>query len=344
MLNAAVLSPSQVFDFHLQVFLRAGVPLEGARTAASVRLESLLRQPAGFDVFALERLRNTVRRLQGGGINPTPHVQIIRQRGCFALLDGDNGLGAVVGTQAMAQCLHRAREHGLGLVGVRNSTTLGMLATYAMQALEHQAIGFATTNTELKIGLPAWGGLTPALGNNPFAVAIPGGQGPALVLDMSVIATAPQTSSTAQQEATRTPLGSTFLSRPIIGAHKGYGLALVLEVLSGVLTGAGFGQAHAPERLQTAAAPYDLGHLFAVLDPALFMPLETFTARLDQLRQEIRQGQRAPGVDRLLLPGELEDERRTARWREGITLDPDMPEVLRQFCDTLGIDFPLVTR
>jgi LDH2 family malate/lactate/ureidoglycolate dehydrogenase len=130
----------------------------------------------------------------------------------------------------------------------------------------------------------------------------------------------------------------------VIGDHKGYGLALILEVLSGVLTGAGFGQAHAPERLQTAAAPYDLGHLFAVLDPTLFMPLEEFTARMEQLRHEIKQGQRAPGVDRLLLPGELEDERRTARQREGIKLDPDVLEALRQFCATLGINFPLATR
>jgi LDH2 family malate/lactate/ureidoglycolate dehydrogenase len=241
----------------------------------------------------------------------------------------------------MDYCLAQARQHGFALVGVRNSTTLEMMAFYAMRALEHQTVGFAATNTELKIGLPPWGGLTPALGNNPFAVAIPGGQGPALVLDMSVIATRPQGVAGAGETSARGPIDSAFVPRPVIGEHKGYGLALVLEVLTGVLTGAGFGQDHAPERLDIPAAQHNLGHLFGALDPTLFMPLEQFSARIDRLRTEIKQGQRAPGIERLILPGELEYERRETRWRHGIPVHADVPEVLRTFCATLGLDSPL---
>jgi LDH2 family malate/lactate/ureidoglycolate dehydrogenase len=240
----------------------------------------------------------------------------------------------------MECCLAKAQQQGFALVGVRNSTTLGMMAYYATRALEHHSIGFATTNTELKIGLPAWGGLTPALGNNPFALAIPGGKGPALVLDMSVIATRPQGSAGEQTPSPWGPLESAFLSRPVIGEHKGYGLALVLEVLAGVLTGAGFGQAHAPERLETPGAQHNLGHLFGVLDPALFMPLEQFHTRMDQLRAEIKQGQRAPGVERLLLPGELEHERREDRLQHGIPVHADAPKALQAFCAALGLDSP----
>jgi LDH2 family malate/lactate/ureidoglycolate dehydrogenase len=331
-----------VHDFYLQVFIQAGLLPEDARLAAEVRLESTLRQAAGFDVFGVQRLHHTVRRLQAGGINPRPQIRVARQQPLFALLDGDNGLGAVVGSRAMAMCLNKARGQGLALVGVQNSTTLGTMATYAMQALEHQAIGFASTNTELKIGLPPWGGVSPALGNNPFAIAIPAGQDPALVLDMSVIATPPQDdSATETATSSRAPLSSAFTERPVIGDHKGYGLALVLEVLTGVLTGADFGQAHAPERLDAPGTRHNLGHLFGVLSPGLFMPLAQFEARMAQLRAEIKQAQRAPGVTRLLLPGELEHERRTQRLQAGLPVSEETIAALHQFCDTLGIDMPL---
>jgi len=328
-------------DFYVQVMERTGLPEADAQLAAAVRLEGALRLPAGLDAFAVIRLQNTVHRIQAGGINPTPRLEIVHERTNFALLDGDNGLGAVVGTRAMDYCLFKAQQQGLALVGVRNSTTLEMMAYYAMRALGHQTIGFAATNTELKIGLPPWGGLTPALGNNPFAIAIPGGQGPALVLDMSVIATRPQGVAQAGETSTRGPIGSAFVPRPVIGDHKGYGLALVLEVLAGVLTGAGFGQDHTPERLEAPQAQYNLGHLFGALAPTLCMPLEQFSARIDRLRAEIQQGQRAPGVERLLLPGELEHERREMRLRSGIPVHADAPTLLRTFCETLGLDSPL---
>ena len=339
--TARVIPAPVFYDFSVQVFIKAGVPQEDAHRAARVRLESALRQPAGFDASNVMRLRNTIRRLQTGGINPTPHVRILQERPSFTLLDGDNGLGAVVGTHAMEHCLSKLAQQGLALVGVRNSTTLGMMAYYPMLALEHQAIGFAATNTELKIGLPPWGGLTPALGNNPFAIAIPGGQGPAIVLDMSVIATRPQGTAPAEASSgSRAPIGNTFQARPIIGDHKGYGLALVLEILTGVLTGAGFGQDHTPERLEAPQAQHNLGHLFGVLDPALCMLLGEFGARIDRLRTEIKHGQRAPGVERLLLPGELEHERRADRLAHGIPVHAETPGVLRTFCDTLGLDSP----
>jgi len=336
-----IIQASVLHDFYVQVFLRTGVPEADAHLAAAVRLESALRLPAGLDAFTVIRLQNTVHRLQAGGINPTPRLMVVQERATSALLDGDNGLGAVVGTRAMDHCLTKAHQQGLALVGIRNSTTLEMMAYYAMRALAHQTIGFAATNTELKIGVPPWGGMTPALGNNPFAIAIPGGQGPALVLDMSVIATRPQGVAREGETSTRGPIDSVFLPRPVIGEHKGYGLALVLEVLTGVLTGAGFGQDHAPEYLEAPDAQYNLGHLFGALDPTLFMPLAQFSARIDRLRTEIKQGQRVPGVERLILPGELEHERRDTRLRHGIPVHADAPNELRLFCETLGLDSPL---
>jgi LDH2 family malate/lactate/ureidoglycolate dehydrogenase len=332
--------PDMFYEFNVRVFERAGVPLADARLAAAVRLESALRQPAGLDAFAVARLRNTVQRLQSGGINPTPQLTVVREQAHTALLDGDNGLGAVIGTRAMQRCLDMVRAHGLTLVGVRNSTTLGMMAFYAMLALEQNVIGFVATNTELKIGLPPWGGSMPALGNNPFAIAIPAGQAPAVVLDMSVIATRPQGVPDAPTTSSRAPIGSEFLARAVIGEHKGYGIALVLEILTGVLTGAGFGQMHAPEVLEASTARYNLGHLFGALDPSRFLPLAQFTTRMEQLRHEIVQSPRLPGVERIVWPGELEHERRQERLQQGIPVHDNAPAALEAFCATLGLDPP----
>ena len=327
--------------FYQQVYQHAGVPAEDAAAVAEARLQSTLRQPAGFDAFSVTRLQNTIRRLRAGGINPAPRIRVVHEHGPFALLDADNGLGPVVGMRAITRCLEAAKEGGFALVGVRNSTTLGTMATYAMRALSAGFLGFVATNTELKIGLPPWGGLTPALGNNPFAVAIPRRQGAPIVLDMSLIATQPQESGAAEEPA-RGPLGSDFLARPIIGAHKGYGLAVVLEVLCGVLTGAGFGQAHAPDHLADPHTRHDLGHLFAVLDPTVFMPRHEFEARIEQLCAEIKQSEPAPGVPRILLPGELEHERSETRLRDGVPVHPDAQEELLAFCGEMGIESPLI--
>ena len=338
---SASISAPRLRAFYQQAYQHAGVPAEDAAAVAEVRLHSTLRQPAGFDAFSVTRLTNTVRRLRVGGVNPAPQIRVVRERGPFTVLDADNGLGPVVGMRAMKRCLEAVREGGFALTGVRNSTTLGTMATYAMQALSEGFLGLVATNTELKIGMPPWGGMTPALGNNPFAVAIPRRQGPPIVLDMSLIATQPQESGAADMPA-RGPLGGDFLARPIVGAHKGYGLAVVLEVLCGVLTGAGFGQAHAPDRLADPQTRHDLGHLFAVLDPTVFMPRNEFETRIEKLCAEIKQSDPAPGVPRILLPGELEHERSESRLRHGIPVRADAQKALLAFCGEMGIESPLI--
>ena len=194
------------------------------------------------------------------------------------------------------------------------------MAFYAMLVLQHDAIGLVATNTELKIGLPPWGGSIPALGNNPFAVAIPAGQAPAVVLDMSVIATRPQGEPEAPATSSRASIGSDFMARPVIGDHKGYGLALVLEILTGVLTGAGFGRC-APEPLAPLTARHNLGHLFAVLNPAIFMPLAQFTTHMEQLRQGIIHTLGCRVWSASCCP-KLEHERRQERLHHGIRCMP----------------------
>ena len=155
------IAPSRLRQW-IAAFLRsAQVPEEEAQRIAAVRLEAALRDPLGFDAFAARSLGHVIERLHTGGLNPHPTIHVVQKDGPLALLDGDGGIGQLVGVRAMEHCLHLAEGHGLALVGVRRSSSLGAMAYYAMMALSRGYIGCAATNTELRIGIPPWGGLTP---------------------------------------------------------------------------------------------------------------------------------------------------------------------------------------
>lgn len=317
-------------------FRGAGVPEEEAQLIAAVRLESALRDPLGFDAFAARSLGHTVERLRAGGVNPRPVIRLVQEQGPLALLDGDGGIGQLVGVRAMEHCLRLAETYGLAYVGVRRSSSLGAMAYYATMAAARTYIGLAATNTELRIGMPPWGGVTPMLGNNPFAVAIPQPNGQPIVVDMSLTATEPQGETPGAMTHRQALLGSGQAARPVMGGHKGYALAVVLEVICGVLTGAGFGRAHAHEQIGAANTPADLGHLFMALDIARLMPLELFQERMAALCAQILGSELAPGSERIWLPGELEAMRREARLRDGIPVPEAALAHLEALAHSLG--------
>jgi LDH2 family malate/lactate/ureidoglycolate dehydrogenase len=241
----------------------------------------------------------------------------------------------------MQYCLILAEVHGIGLVGVRRSSSLGAMAYYAMMALSRGYIGFAATNTELRIGMPPWGGVTPALGNNPFAVAIPVAEGMPIVVDMSLTATAPQGEQAGMMTHRQALLGGGNVTRAVMGGHKGYALALVLEIICGVLTGAGFGLAHAHERIGSFATPPDLGHLFMALNVNRLMPVPLFQVGVATLIQQLRASDLATSVERIYLPGELECRRREVRLQDGIPLPEDAMTTLQAMAKELEMPFDI---
>lgn len=322
----------------IAAFLRsAQVPEEEAQLIAGVRLDAALRDPLGFDAFAARSLGHVVERLRTGGLNPHPTIHVVQEDGPLALMDGDGGIGQLVGVRAMEHCLHLAEVHGIGLMGVRRSSSLGAMAYYAMMALPPGYIGFAATNTELRIGMPPWGGVTPTLGNNPFAVAIPVAAGVPIVVDMSLTATEPQGEHAGMMTHRQALLAGGNVARAVVGGHKGYALAVVLEILCGVLTGAGFGLAHAHERIGSFAIPPDLGHLFLALNVNRLMPAPLFQAGVAMLVQQLRASELATDVKRIFLPGELEFRRREARLQDGIPLPEEAFTTLQTMTKDLGL-------
>jgi LDH2 family malate/lactate/ureidoglycolate dehydrogenase len=332
-----IITASRLRQYIARLLTHAQVPEEEAQLIAAVRLEAALRDPLGFDAFAARSLGHVVERLRAGGLNPLPTIRVVHEEGPLALVDGDGGIGQLVGVRAMEHCLHLAETHGLALVGARRSSTLGAMAYYALMATSREFIGLAATNTELRIGMPPWGGVTPTLGNNPFAVAVPVAEGPPIVVDMSLTATQPQGEEPGTMAHRQALLGGGNIARAVMGGHKGYALAVALEVLCGVLTGAGFGLAHAHERIGTFATPPDLGHLFMALDIKRLISLPLFKARVMTLIQQIRASEPAEGIERIFLPGELEFTRREARLQDGIPIPDDARTTLQTIAENLGL-------
>ena len=340
-MTTPVIAASQLRQWIAALLSAAQVPEEEAQLIAAVRLEAALRDPLGFDTFAARSLGHVLERLRAGGLNPRPTIRLDHEEGPLALMDGDGGIGQLVGVRAMEHCLQLAETHGLSLVGVRRSSSLGAMAYYAMMALSRECIGFAATNTELRIGMPPWGGVTPTLGNNPFAVAIPVAEDAPIVVDMSLTATEPQGEQPQLMAHRQALLGGGNVARAVMGGHKGYALAVALEILCGVLTGAGFGLAHAHERISAWATPPDLGHLFLALDIKRLLPLPLFKVRVTTLIQQLRASELAQGAERIILPGELEGRRREVRLQDGIPLTEEAITVLQTVANNLGLEFKL---
>ncbi|TIT33946.1 MAG: Ldh family oxidoreductase, partial [Mesorhizobium sp.] len=194
-------------------------------------------------------------------------------------------------------------------------------------------IGLCTTNGPLI--LAPTGGVTPTFGNNPLGVGIPAGRHFPILLDVAMSVAPRGKIGLSVAEGSPLPPGwildrsgrpstdlgdlAAGLGVPI-GGHKGYGLALVMEVLAGVLSGAGFGSDHHQDRLRESAQAPDYGHFFMALDPQRFMPASEFTERVDRLIEQTRNGERAEGATEILIPGEMELRAREESLREGVRL------------------------
>ena len=332
----------------------AGLRRDGAAIVTEAQLEASLRDQPTHNMVSIPRY---ARRIAAGTINPQPNIRIEREMPTSAHVDGDNGPGQWVAHVAMQTAIGLARNSGVGIVGVRRSNHLGAAGHYPWMAAREGLIGICTTNGP--VILAPTGGVTPTLGNNPIGVGIPAGHHFPIVLDV------------AMSVATRGKIGLELAEgRPLldgwildrlgrsstdpadlvaglgvpIGGHKGYGLALVMEVLAGVLTGANFGWTNQRERTLRESRPAGFGHFFMAIDPELFMPSAEFTSRVDQLISEAKSSERAVGADEILIPGERELRARERSLREGVRLRASTYQALVKYGRAAGLQTDLAVR
>ncbi len=344
----AVLVPEAALTrFCAACFEAVGVPAGDARTAAANLVEADLR---GVHSHGVMRLPIYLQRLAAGAIDPRPVIRVVRETPTSLVLDGGNGLGQVVGMAAMRLVIEKARADGGACVfaSVRNSNHYGAAAYYAEMAVPHGMIGISTTIGGINHMVP-WGGAEAMLGNNPFAIAMPAGTEPPVVLDMACSVAARGKIIVAAKEGRSIPADwavgpdgqpTTDAARALegfvqpVGGPKGYALTLVMGLLSTMLSGAGFGT-EVTHMYDDMERPQNIGHLMGVLPVGLFEDEASYRARMDKAIQEVRGVRRADGVDRVFLPGEREAIAMAKRRLAGIPVGAGVLAELR----TLGAQY-----
>lgn len=328
--------------------LRAvGLAGEAADTVALLLVETSLR---GVDSHGVSRLPVYVERLRAGLTNADPQPRVERRDGAVAVVDGDGGPGQVAGMFATRLACEIAREHGIGAVGVRHSTHYGAAAPYVIRPAREGLVAISTTNAE-PLTVP-FGGIHAALGTNPIAFGAPTGDG-VFVLDMATSQVAANRVFLARDEgepsipegwavdADGAPTTDPQRAEAVVplGGYKGYGLALMVEVLSGVLTGAGV--THGIGRMYDEwDRAQDVGHFFLVLDPERTVGRVRFTRLLDGLLAELRAMPPAPGHHEVLVAGDPQLRTHAERERDGIPLGAQLWAALEALSRELEVDVP----
>jgi len=352
--------------FCQQVFERLEVPEEDAAITADVLVAADLR---GVDSHGVARLKRFyVDGLRTGRMIANPRVQVIKETPSTALINGGGGLGQPIGVRAMRLAIEKAREGGAGFVAVRNSNHYGIAGYYAIMALDSDCIGISMTNASPLV-VPTFG-REGILGTNPISVAAPAGQERPFVLDMatSVVPRGklelyhrlakPLLKGWAVDErgATTTDTGAILknLSERLgggilplggegeeLGGHKGYGLALMVDILSGVLGGAGYADRVHPKGEQGKMKPGNVGHFFGALLIEAFRPLEEFKAAMDDLIRRLKGSAKAERESRIYIHGEKEWEMEEMRRKRGIPLHPRVVAMMEQIAEELNLSLIL---
>lgn len=297
---------------------------------ADLVAESLVRADMrGIDTHGVYFLTLLSRRVDAGMIQVPTQVTTLKDDGAIALIDGGNGLGQVAAQRAMELSIQKARGFGVGAVLVRNTNHVGILAFYAMHAARRGMVGIAMGNAAP--AMAPWGGTEPFFGTNPVAIAVPNGTGEPVVLDMASSLVARGKIRRAERMKESIPLGwaldetgaptmdpaaamkGTLLP---IGGPKGYGLALMIDLISGLLSGSHYGPQ--VKTFHQPLGPTGVGMCAVAADIARFMPLDEFQSRLRAYLGAIRESKKAPGTSRIYLPGEIEAEKEQQSAANGV--------------------------
>jgi len=343
-------------DYVVRFFTKLSVPEADARIAAEILISADLR---GVDSHGVIRLNSYYgSRLRKGLIDPNPQIKVLAETPATLRIDGGAGLGQVIGFQAMKRCIEKAKAVGTAMVTVKNSNHYGIAGYYAMMALEEDMIGISYNNAQPLVA-PTYG-RTAILGTNPIAVAVPAGKERPYVLDMAT-SIVPIGRITVYQKSGREipegwgidkdggvttdpnavlnggalmPLGGIDLMR----GYKGYALAMLVDIFSGVLSGAATlaTVGHPGENL-----PSDVGHFFQAVRIDAIRPVDEFKAHMDAFIQELKNAPKAAGQERIYIPGEKEYELGERNARTGIPLMVEVVEMLQKSGVEIGVPFDL---
>ncbi len=346
----------QLSTFTKNIFLKIGCSENDAAIATETLLSADLR---GVDSHGVARLSGYVRLWEAQRVNATPTIKIIHETLSTAVVDGDAGLGLVVAPFAMQVAIEKAKNVGTGWVSVQNSNHFGIAGQHAMMALENDMIGIAMTNASALVA-PTFS-KDKMLGTNPIAVAIPAGREAAFVADFATTTAANGKLEILQRKNKPVPVGwvqtkdgAESLNAhelkeggallPLGGnregsSHKGYMLGSIVDIFSGVLSGANYGPWVPPFPSYITMPPNmpgkGIGHFFGAMRIDAFRPAEDFKKDMDQWIQAFKNATPINENEKVIIPGEPEIAMEKERSANGIPLIQTVIKDLRE----LGIKF-----
>ncbi|GAB3143055.1 Ldh family oxidoreductase [Micromonospora sonneratiae] len=318
--------------------------------AAHVVAESLVdADMRGIPSHGVMLVPMYVERIQAGSVTRAEEADVIRDKGAVAVLDAGHALGQLTGDQAMRLAVEKAQAYGIGAVTVRRAFHFGGAFRYVGLAATSGCIGIAAANTRPL--MPAPGGASAVVGNNPLAIGVPRPDGEPVILDIALSEAALGKIRLAAGEGREIPAtwATDVDGRPTTdpaaaikglllpsGGHKGYGLALMIDVLTGVLSGGAYGR-HVNGLYADTTVPNDCAHFFLALDVTAFDDADEVARRVTDLADQVLSSNRAPGVEQVYLPGDIEAARYARALRYGVALEPSVFTGLTRVAAGLGV-------
>ena len=344
--NLLLFSEKELKDFCTRSLETSGLSKEDAELTSDTLVKSEMMGVSGHGVV---RLPFYCKRLIDKGTKRDPNIKVMVDKPAMLLIDGDNGLGQVIGIRVMQKVVDKARISGICFAGVRNSCHLGMVGYYPLLAAKDEMIGVVGTNAPPVMA--AWGGSKPMIGNNPLAVAIPTAREFPLMLDISMSVASGGKVRLAAVKNEKIPLGWILdgkgrpTDRPedlvpdgtlLPMGHKGFGLAVMIEALTGALSGAGI-LSQMGIWFRDTTLPINNGHFFMAIDIGAFCDLEIFKRRINQMIDELKSSPLSEDSKGIFMPGEIEFLNEQTCRREGIPVSLEVLKNLNNFASEICV-------
>ncbi len=346
MSNVPRVDPARLVDFVAAAYAALGVPESDARLMADTLVQADLW---GHQSHGVLRLMWYGERFRKGVMEAVTRPEFVVDVGAVAVIDGHDGIGQVLTALAAREAIKRAKAHGVGVVAVRNSNHFGTAMYYTLMAPREGCVAFLSTNASP--AMAPWGGRKKTVGTNPWSICAPAGKHVPMMLDIANTGVARGKIYLAKQKGVPIPEGwainaarepTTDPQQAIDGiilpmaAHKGYAIALMMDVLSGVLSGSAFGSGvFGPYQYDRKSGA---GHLFVAMNVAAFRPLEEFNASMEQLIAEIKSVPLAKGCEEVFYPGEMEARNDAKNRKEGLLFPEDTITDLKKVARELGLE------
>lgn len=353
-----------ITDFVTDAFVGYGVPREDAEICTDVLLESDKR---GIESHGCNRFKPIyIDRIVAGIQQPVTNFEVVKETPTTAVVDGHDGMGQVIGKKAMQMAIDKAKQYGLGMVAVRNSCHYGIAGYYATQATEQGCIGFTGTNARPSVA-PTFG-VEGMFGTNPLTMGIPSDEKFDFVIDCATSITQngkieyyerigeevhPGTiigldgepvSGDAGEALRRIRKGTAALTTlggigEALGGYKGYGYAMIIELLSAALQDGEYGKALNGKDENGNLVPYHLGHFFMAIDTEHFVGEDATRKKVGEILREVRASKKAPGAERIYTAGEKEYEIWKQRENSGVPINETVQKEINETRDALGLDY-----